>query len=527
MRRDDRVDPPAGGPIADVGLFDIVLLHLLAQLRELGSGPVLRPAREDAEDHVARLRRAHHGVTGVGPREDEARIEGLAAKRVVARAIAAADDHGELRHGGVAHRVHQFRAAADDAALLGVLPNHEALHILKKDQRQPRLVAVEDKPRRLVRAVGIDHARHLQARRLRLHAHALVRHDAHRAAADPRIHAHEGFAVVGLVFLDRPGVDYAGQQVARIVVLASVDRDQVVNVRRRTRRCRGRDRHRSIGRQQADERLEPLEAGRIVLLLEIHRAADLRVHRGAAQRLAVDLLADGGLHQRRTGEIKSAALGHEDLVAEHRQVGPARHAVAHDRGVLRQTGGGDHRVVAKNPAEIVLVGTNLVLHRQEHARRVDQIDERQPALEGDALRTEHLLARHWDERARLHRRVVGDDHHRAARHAADAGDDTRGGKHAPLPVQAVRRPQPQFEKLRRLVHERRDALPRGQPAELVLAGEAVGPATLADLRLFAGKRVAEGRESVFSGRGGGVFRGGRFHGVLRSAGQPRPLDASS
>ena len=38
---------------------------------------------------------------------------------------------------------------------------------------------------------------------------------------------------------------------------------------------------------------------------------------------------------------------------------------------------GEDGVVAEDAAEIVLVGKDLVLQRQEHARRVDEIDQRQ------------------------------------------------------------------------------------------------------------------------------------------------------
>ena len=49
----------------------------------------------------------------------------------------------------------------------------------------------------------------------------------------------------------------------------------------------------------------------------------------------LDRLADRRLHQRRAGEVQAAALGHQQLVAQHRQVAAAGDAVAHDRGELR------------------------------------------------------------------------------------------------------------------------------------------------------------------------------------------------
>ncbi len=164
------------------------------------------------------------------------------------------------------------------------------------------------------------------------------------------------------------------------------------------------------------------------------------MHRGAAEGLGVGFLANGGLHELRAGEVEAAAFGHEDFVAEHGQIRAARDAVAHDGGVLRDAGGGEDGVVSEDAAEVVLVGEYLVLHRQEHAGGVDEVDERQVALEGDALRAEDLLARHRDERAGLHGGVVGDDHARVAGDVADAGNDARAGKRAPLAIHAVRRP---------------------------------------------------------------------------------------
>ena len=141
-----------------------------------------------------------------------------------------------------------------------------------------------------------------------------------------------------------------------------------------------------------DERAQPLQTCDVVLLIEIDRAADLGVHLRAAEFFGVDDLPDGRFHQRRAGEIEAAAFGHQHLVAQHRQIRAAGDAVAHDGGELRNPRGGDDGVVAEDPAEIVFVGKNFVLHRQENAGGIDQINQRQRALEGDALGANELLA---------------------------------------------------------------------------------------------------------------------------------------
>ena len=53
------------------------------------------------------------------------------------------------------------------------------------------------------------------------------------------------------------------------------------------------------------------------------------MHVGAAELLGGDVLAGGRLHQRRAAEEDAAGAAHHDrLVAERRQVGAARGAVA-------------------------------------------------------------------------------------------------------------------------------------------------------------------------------------------------------
>ena len=58
------------------------------------------------------------------------------------------------------------------------------------------------------------------------------------------------------------------------------------------------------------------------------------MHRSAAQLLVSDALTDGRLHQGRPRQVQGAALGHEQFVAQHRQVTAASHAVAQDGGEL-------------------------------------------------------------------------------------------------------------------------------------------------------------------------------------------------
>ena len=208
------------------------------------------------------------------------------------------------------------------------------------------------------------------------------------------------------------------------------------------------------------------------------------MHLRAAQFLGGSLLPNGGLHQRRPRQKQPAAIGHQDVIAHHRQVRAAGHAHSHDRGDLRNAHGAHHRVVAEDAAEIVGVGEDIFLQRQKNARRVDQIDRRDAVLDGDILRADHFLRRHREKRPGLHRGVVGDDHHPASGHMAEAGDHARRGRAAPLLVHLVGGVEAQLEKLRVRVDQPGDALAGGEASLLVLRLDGLRAAALADALFF-------------------------------------------
>src|SRR5690606_12905822 len=115
----------------------------------------------------------------------------------------------------------------------------------------------------------------------------------------------------------------------------------------------------------------------------------------------------------------------EGLIAHDGQVGATGHAAAHDGTDLCDAHGAHHGVVAKDPAEVLLVGEDLVLHGEEHAGAVHEVDDGQAVLHGDLLRAEVLLARHGEPRAGLHGGVVG--HHDALALADIADHDHHPG----------------------------------------------------------------------------------------------------
>ena len=67
------------------------------------------------------------------------------------------------------------------------------------------------------------------------------------------------------------------------------------------------------------------------------------------------------------------------------------------------------RLVEEDAAEVVAVGEDLVLQRQEGAAGVDEVDAREAVLLGDLLGAQVLLDRERVVGAALHGGVVGDD----------------------------------------------------------------------------------------------------------------------
>ncbi len=151
----------------------------------------------------------------------------------------------------------------------------------------------------------------------------------------------------------------------------------------------------------------------------------------AAELLGRDDLADRGLHQRRAAEEDRALVAHDHrLVAHRRHVRAAGRARAEHGGDLRDAGGRHPRLVVEDAPEVVAIREDLVLHRQERAAGVDEVDAGQPVLERDLLRAQVLLHGERVVRAALDGRVVADHHHVPPVHEPDARDDAR--RRAPL-----------------------------------------------------------------------------------------------
>ena len=166
---------------------------------------------------------------------------------------------------------------------------------------------------------------------------------------------------------------------------------------------------------------------RVVLREVVGDAGDTRVHLAAAELLRGDDLAGGGLHQRGPAEEDRALAADDDrLVAHGRDVGAAGRARAEHGRDLRDPGAGHPGLVVEDPPEVLAVGEHLVLHGQEGAAGVDQVDTGQAVLQRHLLGAQVLLHRHRVVRAALDGGVVGDDHALAPADPADPGDDAGG-----------------------------------------------------------------------------------------------------
>ena len=211
----------------------------------------------------------------------------------------------------------------------------------------------------------------------------------------------------------------------------------------------------------------------------------------AAELLGGDVLAGRRLHERRPAEEDRAGLLHDDrLVAHRRDVGPAGRARAHHHRDLRDALRRQARLVVEDAAEVLAIGEDLGLHRQEGAARVDQVDAGQAVVERDLLRPQVLLHRERIVGAALDRRVVGDDQHLAAGHPADAGDQAGAGRVAV--VEPGGRERRDLEERRARVEQSVEPLADRQLALLAMAGVRRGTAA-GPRRIESGAQVGDER----------------------------------
>ena len=186
-----------------------------------------------------------------------------------------------------------------------------------------------------------------------------------------------------------------------------------------------------------------------------------RVHVGAPELLRADVLPGRRLHERRAAdEDRPRPVDDHRLVRHRRHVRAAGGAGAHHDRDLRDPERREARLVEEDAPEVVAVGEDLRLQREEGAAGVDEVEARQAVLTRNLLRTQVLLHGERVVRAALHRRVVRDDHALSALDDADPGDDPRRGRIAV--VQLPRGERVELEEGGSRVDEPVDALARSE-----------------------------------------------------------------
>ena len=295
---------------------------------------------------------------------------------------------------------------------------------------------------------------------------AVVGDDADWNAENAGEAADDSFPVAALELVEFGAVGDAGDDLAHVEWHAPVGRDKTVEVQgvvQGIRRFADIQPHVLDPVQVADGAPGQLERVVIVVGDVVGDAGNPRMHVGAAELLGRYLLAGRRLDQRRPAQKDRALALDDDAFIRHcRHVGPAGRARTHDHGDLRNAGRRHPRLVVEDAAEMVAVGKDLVLGRQEGAAGIDQIHARQVVFLGNFLGPQVFLDGDRVIRPALHRGVVGQHHHFGAADAPEAGDDA-ARRHVVF-VELMPGQGGEFQKRRIVVQQPLDAVPRQQLA---------------------------------------------------------------
>ncbi len=243
----------------------------------------------------------------------------------------------------------------------------------------------------------------------------------------PREPGDQRRAVALLELVEARAVDHPRNDFADVVGLSRVGADDAVDLRGVVERILG---VRHVGWQPLDRvqrrhnRAADVERVLIVFGEVVGHSREARVDVGTAELLGGHFFARRGFHERRAAQKNRPRATDDDRFVGHRRhVGAAGRARAHHGRDLRDALRRHACLIEEDAAEVFAIGKHLGLQRQKRAPGIDQVDARQPVLQRDVLGAHVFLHRHRKVRAALDGGVVGDHHHFAARHPADAGDD--------------------------------------------------------------------------------------------------------
>ena len=154
--------------------------------------------------------------------------------------------------------------------------------------------------------------------------------------------------------------------------------------------------------ERRDHRAANSQRVRVVFGEVVGDAGEARVDVGAAELFGGDFFAGRGFHERRAAEKdRPGAVDDDRFVRHRRHIRAAGRARAHHHGDLRDPLGRHPGLVEEDPPEVLAIGKDLGLERQERAAGIDQVDARQAVFERDLLRADVLLDRDRDSRCRL------------------------------------------------------------------------------------------------------------------------------
>ena len=275
--------------------------------------------------------------------------------------------------------------------------------------------------------------------------HAVIGKHANFMAMNAAPAGHQGIAIEWLELMKFAAVEQPRNNLAIVGRYFRIAADDPVNfldrVGGRLRRRRGFTRQRRFTKMQDDFPREG-EGMSVVFREMVGHAGHGRMHFPAAEGFGIDFLPRRGKGQLRPAEIHEALTAHDHyLIAEGGDIGPTRRARPHDDGDLRDAVAGHPDLIVKDGAELPFIGKNILLIRQERAAAIDQRDDGQAVVPGNALCPHMFLCRHAEIGPALDRRVIGDDHAVTAGNHADPRDNARTRRHVVILAKPGQLPQ--------------------------------------------------------------------------------------
>ena len=356
---------------------------------------------------------AHHGDFGRGPSVVEVGLELLAAHHDVRTAVALAQGHGHLGHGGFAVGVEQFRTVADDSVVFLACAGEEAGHVNKADDGDVEGVAEAYEACGLAAGVAIEHTG-IDA--------GLVGHYAHALAVEAGETDDDILGIVALHFEEFAVVHHSADDLVHIVGLVGVVGNNLVEhillaVDGVVAFGAGSAFHVVLG-EVAEQTAN--QTGKFLFALghEMTHTALLRVHTCAAQVFLRHVLARHGLHHLRASEEHIAdAFKHHDEVGQGRRIhGAAGTGTADARDLGHHAAGFD--VALEDVAE---TSQSVDAFLNACTTRIVQADAGCAHLHGLVHHLANLLGHRFRQRTAVDREVLSEYVHQASVDSAATG----------------------------------------------------------------------------------------------------------